>query len=192
MPAFIKFFFGRVVRFPPPEPLPAVACTFDWDAVLGAQPCAHLRAPLTDRHVFRSLFGPRPQRLSAPGLSRGMARLTPFEIGQIKAHLHHGLGATAIAGLVTKIDGASVSAQAVCDVKAKLEENPSWRGERAPGSGAPRKTDAGTDKAIVREVFRARGRAKVTVAYLNRHSLACGPCRTLWWRVGCTRQGFNT
>ena len=35
-----------------------------------------------------------------------MARLTPFEIGQIKAHLHHGLGATAIANLVAKIDAA--------------------------------------------------------------------------------------
>ena len=33
-----------------------------------------------------------------------MARLTPFEIGQIKAHLHHGLGVTAISGLVTKTD----------------------------------------------------------------------------------------
>ena len=53
-----------------------------------------------------------------------MARLTPFEIGQVNAHLHHGLGATAIAGLVTKTDGASASAQAVCDVKTKLEDNP--------------------------------------------------------------------
>ena len=53
-----------------------------------------------------------------------MARLTPFEIGQIKAHLHRGLGATATAGPVTKMDGASVSAQAVCDVKTKLEDNP--------------------------------------------------------------------
>ena len=40
-----------------------------------------------------------------------MARLTPFETGQIKVHLHHGLGVTAISGLVTKTDGASVSAQ---------------------------------------------------------------------------------
>ena len=191
MPMCIICFRGAV-RFPPPEPLPAVACSCDWDADFAAQPCAHQSASLPARHVFCSLFGPRPPRPSAPGLSRGMARRTPFEIGQLKAHLHHGLGATAIAGLVTKIDGASVSAQAVCDVKTKLEENPSWRGERAPGSGAPRKTDAGTDKAIVREVFRARGRAKVTVAYLNRHSLACGPCRTLWRGVGCARQGFST
>ena len=34
MPTFIKFFFGRVVRFPPPEPLPAVACSCDWGAAL--------------------------------------------------------------------------------------------------------------------------------------------------------------
>ena len=35
MPTFIKeFFSGRVVRFPPPEPLPAVACSCDWGAAL--------------------------------------------------------------------------------------------------------------------------------------------------------------
>ncbi len=97
-----------------------------------------------------------------------MARLGPFEIGQIKAHLHHGLGPTAIAGLVKKADGTNVSPQAVCDAKAKLEGDPAWRGERALGSGAPRKTDERTDSAIAREVFRARGRAKATVAYLKK------------------------
>lgn len=97
-----------------------------------------------------------------------MARLTPFEIGQIKAHLHHGLGPTAIAGIVKKVDGANVSVQGVADVKAKLEESPNWRGDREDGSGRPRKTNTTTDKAIVKEVFRARGRAKVTVAYLKK------------------------
>ena len=48
---------------------------------------SHPRSP-----CFRSVFGPRLPRPSARGLSRGMARLTPFEIGRIKAHLHHGLG----------------------------------------------------------------------------------------------------
>ena len=97
-----------------------------------------------------------------------MARLTPFEIGQIKAHLHDGLSPTDIAGIVKKSDGRNVSVQGVCDAKAKLEGDPKWRGERKPGSGGPRKTDTCTDKAIVREVFRARGRAKVTVAYLKK------------------------
>ena len=31
---FHQVFFGRVVRFPPPEPLPAVACSCDWGAAL--------------------------------------------------------------------------------------------------------------------------------------------------------------
>lgn len=97
-----------------------------------------------------------------------MARLSPFEIGQIKAHLHHGLGPTAIAGIVTKEDGTYISVQGVCDARAKLEENPAWRGDRLAGSGCPRKTDAKTERSIVKEVFRARGRAKVTVAFLKK------------------------
>ena len=56
-----------------------------------------------------------------------MARLTSFELGQIKAHLHHGLGPTAIAAIVQKADGANVSVQGVCDAKAKLEADPKWR-----------------------------------------------------------------
>ena len=87
-----------------------------------------------------------------------MARLTPFEVGQIKAHLHHGLGPTSIAALVVKADGSCVSVQGVSDVKAKLEADRAWRGERAAGSGRPRKTVAAMDRAIVRAVFRARGR----------------------------------
>ena len=97
-----------------------------------------------------------------------MARLTPFDIGQIKAHLWHGLGPTAIAGIVKKADGTNISAQGVCNVQAKLEQDPAWRGDRAEGSGRPRKTDSSTDNAIVREVFRARGRVKVTVSYLKK------------------------
>ena len=97
-----------------------------------------------------------------------MARLSPFELGQIKAHLHHGLGPTSIAGLVVKSDGTHVSVQGVCDAKRKLEEDPTWRGERAAGSGRPRKTDPATDRTIVREVFRQRGNAKVTVAFLKK------------------------
>ena len=104
-----------------------------------------------------------------------MARLTAFEVGQIKAHLHHGLGPSAIAGLVKKSDGTHVSVQGVCDAKAKLDADPTWRGERAPGSGRPRKTEASMDRTITREVFRARGRAKVTVLYLKKKFRALRP-----------------
>ena len=50
-----------------------------------------------------------------------MACLTPFEIGQIKAHLHLDLGPIAIAKLVQKSDGDFVTKQAVIDVAARLE-----------------------------------------------------------------------
>ena len=66
-----------------------------------------------------------------------MPRLSPFEVGQIKAHLYHGLGPRAIAGLVKKSDGTNVSVQGVCDTKAKLDGDPSWRGEELQAQGAP-------------------------------------------------------
>ena len=36
---FHQVFFGGVVRFPPPEPLPAVACSCDWGAALVLGTC---------------------------------------------------------------------------------------------------------------------------------------------------------
>ena len=62
-----------------------------------------------------------------------MARLTPFEIGQIKAHAEHDLSAPAIAARVIKSDGQPVGRQAVLDVLARLHADPKWRGERAEG-----------------------------------------------------------
>ena len=61
-----------------------------------------------------------------PIVFRGMARLTPSEIGQIKAHLHRGLGPSAIACIVKKAVGANAPVQGVSDAKAELEENPAW------------------------------------------------------------------
>ena len=43
-------------------------------------------------------------------------QLTPFEVGHIKAHVHHGLGASAIARLVKKPDGSEPSHTAIADV----------------------------------------------------------------------------
>ena len=97
-----------------------------------------------------------------------MARLTPFEIGQVKAHAWHGLGPSEIARIVQKADGSSPSKQAICDVLAHLAEDPSWRGQRQSGSGRPRATTRALDKAIVREVFRSRGKTRVTIAYLQK------------------------
>ena len=97
-----------------------------------------------------------------------MARLTPFEIGQIKAHLYHDLGPSEIAEIVVKADGQPVSVQGVCDAISKLEADAGWRGERASGSGRPRKTTPALDRKIVAEVFRSRGSVKVTVAHLRK------------------------
>ena len=106
--------------------------------------------------------------MKARTLLSSMARLTPFEVGQIKAHASHEISATEIASLVFKTDGSPVSVQGVCDVIKRLDEDPTWRGERTEGSGAPRKTTAALDRAIVREVFRMRGSTKVTVSYLKK------------------------
>ena len=59
-----------------------------------------------------------------------MAKLDPFDIGQIKAHAKHGLSAPQIAELVFKTDGENPSKQAVHDVLAKLDSDPEWLGGR--------------------------------------------------------------
>ena len=97
------------------------------------------------------------------------ARLGPFEVGQIKAHLHHGLSGAAIVKILKKPDcKSSWSAQAVYDAIAKLNEQPTWRGERAEGSGAPRKTTKMQDRELERFVLANRGKLKVTVPRLRR------------------------
>ena len=57
-------------------------------------------------------------------------QLTPFDIGQIKAHMHHGLGDRTIATLVMKRDGTAFGHRAIADAMSKLKANPQWRGER--------------------------------------------------------------
>ena len=69
-------------------------------------------------------------------------QLTPFEIGQIKAHMRNGLGATEIAGIIKKADGKHPSQPSVVAAMQKLTKQPSWRGEREAGSGRPRATSA--------------------------------------------------
>ena len=100
------------------------------------------------------------------------AQLTPFEIGQIKAHLHHGVGPAEIARIITKLDGHHPSQPSVSDAAEKLREDPSWRGERQSGSGRPRATSPALDKAIVDIFFRHRGSAKVTVAFIKKRIVA--------------------
>ena len=86
-------------------------------------------------------------------------QLTPFEVGQVKAHLEHGLSGREIARRVFKADGKTTyGSQAILNCITKLTENPRWRGERAKGSGAPRKTTAAQDKAIIKWLLKERGK----------------------------------
>ena len=91
-------------------------------------------------------------------------QLSPFDVGQVKAHLHYGLTAAAIARVMVKPDGKTHwGDDAIMAAVEKLEANPCWRGERQAGSGAPRKTTEKDDKSLVRHVLQKRGRKKVTV-----------------------------
>lgn len=97
-----------------------------------------------------------------------MADLTPFEVGQIKAHLYHEVNPSKIARIMTRSDGSPITAQTVRNTKAKLEENPSWEGGREEGSGAPRATTPAQDKKIVKQTLANRGKHKVTVHWLKK------------------------
>jgi transposase len=91
-------------------------------------------------------------------------QLTPFEIGQVKAHMEHGLSAASIAQRVFKKDGKSTfGPTAIQNCMSKLKEKPKWRGERPKGSGRPRKTNKKQDKEIVKWLLKERGKQKVTV-----------------------------
>jgi len=98
-----------------------------------------------------------------------MSRLGPFEVGQIKAHLHHGLSGAAILGILKKPDGKTTwNHQTVYNAIDKLTEDPSWRGDREEGSGAVRKTSKAQDKALENYVMKWRGKEKVTIRVLRR------------------------
>ena len=95
-------------------------------------------------------------------------QFTAFEVGQIKAHMYHELGATAISKILKKPDGKTFwSDTAIQGVIDKLENEPKWRGDRKEGSGAPRKTTEKQDAELVKVVEDNRGKVKVTVAWLR-------------------------
>ena len=65
------------------------------------------------------------------GAMKGAYQMTAFEIGQVKAHMYHGLGATEISRILVKPDGKSHwSDTAVQNQIDKLEADPSWKGAR--------------------------------------------------------------
>ena len=116
-----------------------------------------------------ALLRPTPLPFFCRVLADSMAQLSPFEVGQVKAHIHHGLGPAEISRLIVKSDGQSTfSHTAISHCIAKLEADPLWRGERAQGSGRPRETTRKQDKQIGKMVLKWRGRVKVTVAWLKK------------------------
>ena len=100
-------------------------------------------------------------------------QLTPFDVGQIKAHREHGLSAAEISRRVFKSDGKSrFEETAIRNCLQKLEENPRWRGERHKGTaGRPRKTNPKQDKKIVAWLLDKRGEEKVSVSRLKKEFL---------------------
>ena len=93
-----------------------------------------------------------------------LSKLTPFEVGQVKAHMEHGLGCSAIAKRVFRSDGETPFGEtAIVNCMNKLTKETDWRGEREEGSGALRKTTAKQDKEIIRWVLKNRGKVKVSV-----------------------------
>ena len=97
------------------------------------------------------------------------SQFTPFEVGQVKAHVYHGLSGAEISRIILKPDGTNKwSDKAVQDVVARLNDDPSWRGERAQGSGAPRKTTRQQDVMLEKCVAAKKAQFKVTVPYLKK------------------------
>lgn len=98
-----------------------------------------------------------------------MAQLSAFDIGQIKAHLYHGLRPADICKIMVKDDGKTHwSWNAINDAVERLAAQPKWKGERAKGSGRPRETTAKQDKAIEKHILKNRGKRKVTIKDIKR------------------------
>ena len=96
-------------------------------------------------------------------------QLTPFDVGQVKAHMQHGLSAASIVDWMFKADGETKFGEtAIQNCIDKLKKNPAWRGERQEGSDRPRKTSAKQDKEVVRWLLKERGKQKVTVPRLKK------------------------
>ena len=100
-------------------------------------------------------------------------QLAPFEVGQVKAHVEHGLSAAAIAERIVKADGKSrLGPTAIQNCIDKLADDPKWTGERQKGSGPPRETTTKQDKDIVKWFLDERGEQKVSVPRLKQ-ALPC-------------------
>lgn len=116
-------------------------------------------------------------------------RLTPFLRGVIYGLLIAGWPHAEIADEVEKPDGTHPSTQAVAQVAAQVESlgGFGWNGQTPPGkAGRPRTTTDALDKQIVKLVFKHRGRALVTIKYVQKMIKAARKfsSRTIGRRLG--------
>ena len=96
-------------------------------------------------------------------------QLTPFEAGQVLAHMHHKLSALQISRIILKGDGKSrFSETAIRNCMGTLKTNPARKGKRQRGSGPPRKTTTRQDTQIVDAIEKYRGKFKVNIAWLKK------------------------
>ena len=117
------------------------------------------------------------------------ARLTPFLRGAIYGLLLAGWTYIEIAEEIEKPDGTHPSKQAVARVAAQVQAlgGVSWDGGSAPSlAGRPRSTTNALDKQIVKLVFKHRGRAMVTVRFVQK---MCKAARKLSSRTVARRLG---
>lgn len=122
----------------------------------------------------------------------GACRLSPFEVGQIKAHSQHGLSTAEIAAEIIKADGATApSREAVRQVLLKLKANPGWTGERKAGSGRPRSTSKKLDTSLCKAVMARRGKAKITSAILRKSVPGAGVMSTSTIRRRLAESGLE-
>ena len=122
----------------------------------------------------------------------GASRLSPFEVGQIKAHSQHGLSTAEIAAEIIKADGTTApSREAVRQVLLKLKANPGWTGERKAGSGRPRSTSKKLDTSLCKAVMAHRGKAKITSAILRKSVPGAGVMSTSTIRRRLAESGLE-
>ena len=107
-------------------------------------------------------------RFTVASISLTMTDLTPFEVGQIKAHHYHEINPSEISRIMNRSDGSQITPQTIRNTIKKLESDPSWEGGREPGSGAVRKTTKAQDNKIVSQTLKNRGKVKVTVGHLKK------------------------
>ena len=96
-------------------------------------------------------------------------RLDAWARGQIIILSKQGYKLLAIRSLVTKPDGkTNPCARAVRDTLAHHEKDPSWRGENPAGPGRNSVIDPAQRKKVIQLVFKKRGRAIVTVKFIQK------------------------